>query len=338
MRLAIPRSTRRDSDSSIGRSAWLVISIAAMMCVACSQHAETSSTGPNQTPIPIWQLSPLEHQRKVTEDALARLEQTAAPFDLADFGPGTRSLAYRSPDHIEDAYSAPDGTLYVVTSKTLGVSQYDLESLATLNNGRIRQISMPPVGKYHQGYSGIDFVVGQDLYRPIVRANDFEGHDYYLAVSPNGVRRTSAPLSQDYYTYRLSTGEICMPESSTRSSVAVWALDRAAHRRPFVTKAALYGASRNLVDDQSLRFNTVRCFHLGHLDLLNVGDRIEGLVYIVTDGKPRLVTRGEILTSGDHHIILLREETDIGGGFNGEREGHEELPDLTDYLEVFTRE
>jgi len=221
--------------------------------------------------------------------------------------------------------------------KTLGVSMTDLNSLATLNQGEIRRIPMPPVGKYQHGYSAIDFFVGQDPYEPIVRAGDFEGHEYYFAARPTGVRRTSAPSGQGYDTYILSTGEECTPESSTRSPVAVWAVNGAGHRRPLVTKAILYLDSDNLIDDRTLHFESVRCFHLGKLDLLNVGARTLGIVYTVIRGKPTLITRGEVLTSGRRHILIFREETDIGGGFDGEGQDRGARTDLTDYLEVFTR-
>lgn len=323
-----------DLKAVVRRHAFFLTSIAAIACVACSQHVQPSSTGPHNTPIPIWQLSPLERQRNVSEDALARLEQKAAPYDRADFGPGTRSLAYRSSTDIVRAYSAPDGMLYVVTSKTLGVSQYDLSSLATLNRGKIRQIPLQPVGKYHHGYSSIDFIVSPNPDEPYLRANDFEGHDYYFAVGPVGVRRLSASPGREYDPYSLSTGEECAAESSDRSPVAVWAINGGV-RQAFVTKAALFSASRNLVDDQTLRFSSVRCFHPGNLDLLNVGDLTRGLVYTVILGKPRLITRGEILTSGARHILVIREQNNTGGGFDGEGKSQTPRTGLTDYLEVF---
>ncbi len=310
---------------------------AVIALVLTRQHAQPGLSSPDHASIQIWQISPLEHQRKIAEDALARLEQTAAPYDRADFGPGTRSVANRTSANIQEAYSAPDGTLYVVTMKTLGVSMTDLNSLATLNRGTIRLIPMPPVGKYQHGYSAIDFFVGQDLYEPIVRAGDFEGHDYYFAVRPTGVHRTPAPLGQGYDTYVLSTGEECTPESSPGSPVAVWAVNAAGRRRPFVMKTILYRESDNLIDDRTLRFESVRCFHLGTLDLLNIGDRTLGVVYTVINAKPTLITRGEVLTRGRRHILIFGQENDIGGGFNSEGQSHRVRSDLTDYLEVFTR-
>jgi len=121
-----------------------------------------------------------------------------------------------------------------------------------------------------------------------------------------------------------------------KSPVAVWAVKGTDRRRPLVTKAALFGESRSLIDDQSLRFEVVRCYHLGTIDLLDIGVQTGGVIYKVIDGKPILVTRGQVLTSGAHHILIYREETESGGGFNGEGQGGSVQTRLTDYLEVFT--
>jgi hypothetical protein len=320
------------------RWALVLALIGAVAALVVTRRAP--STVPDHAAVQTWQLSPLERQRKISEDALARLEQVAAPYDRADFGPGMRSMAYRSGANVQEAYSAPDGTLYVITMQTEPpVSMTDLFSMATLDRGKIRRIPMPPVGRHQHGYSSIGpFFIGKDPSGPIVNASDFEGHRFYFAASPTGVHRTTAPSGQGYDTFTLSTGEDCEPDSSVKSPVAVWAVNGTGRRRPLVMKSILYRGSHDLIDNQTLRFNTVRCSHIGNLDLLNIGSRTEGVVFSVRGGKLALITRGEVLTSGAQHILVFREENDIGGGFDREHQDTGVRSDLTDYLEVFTRE
>lgn len=104
-------------------------------------------------------------------------------------------------------------------------------------------------------------------------------------------------------------------------------------------KTDLFHDSRGLIDDQTLAASTVRCFHLGQHDLLNIGDRMGGVIYEMDGGKPVLITRGEVLTSGARHILIFREENVVGGGFNRDVPKWQDQPvepRMIDYLEVFS--
>lgn len=304
---------------------WVLISVIAVgliIAYAVFQHSQALSTGLAGAHLQPWQVSPLEYERKTTTDKLSHLEQEAAPFDHVSFGPGTQSFAYRSPVSIIQAYSWPDGSLAVVTTRAVPPgSMRDIQELAMLDRGTLEAIHLPPV-KDAPGYASINLLCGSSGANPIACASDFSGHTYFYLVEPTHAIPVSEASGNPFDTYTLSTGETCAPETDARSSVAVWATRAGPSRRPLLTKSALFSASGGLVEESTLTYSTVRCSHLGPINLLNIGDRTGGVVFRIEHGKPIATTRGEVLTSGSHHILIFREET---GG------------DMNDYLEVYLR-
>lgn len=298
----------------------VVIPVAIVIAYATIQHPQALSNGLGRAHVQSWQVSPLEYERKTTTDRLSHLEQESAPFDHVSFGPGTQSVAYRLPVSIIQAYSWPDGPLAVVTTRAVPPgSMRDVQELAMLDRGTLEPIHLPSV-KDAPGYASINLLCGSSGVNPIACASDFSGHTYYYLVEPNRAIRMSAASGNPSDTYTLSSGEACSPGTDPRSTVAVWAARNGLSRRPLITKATLFAASGGLVEDSTLTFSTVRCSHLGSINILNIGDRTGGVVFRIAQGKPIVTTRGEVLTSGTRHILISREETS---------------GDLIDYLEVY---
>jgi hypothetical protein len=304
---------------------WSVVGaivVAIGVALAARQHEQVPSISLAHAHLQPWQVSPLEYQRKLATEGLRRLELEAAPYERASFGPSTRSVGFRSPVAVAQAYSWPNGAMVIVTSRTDPPgSMRDIQELASLYNGVLRRIAIGTTSSA-RSYSSIDLSCGSRGMDPVACAGDFSGHTYFFLVKPDSVFLLGSHVGKPTDVYTLADGESCTAEPNPQSRVAVWAARGESLRRPLITKSRLFAASRGLVDSTTLLFETVRCFHLGSIDLLNIGDRSSGVVYMIDHGKATVVTRGEVLTSGARHILIFREESS---------------GDMIDYLEVFSR-
>jgi hypothetical protein len=304
---------------------WSVVGaivVAIVVALAARRHEQALSIRLTHAHIQPWQVSPLEYRRKLATEGLARLEREAAPYESASFGPRTRSVGFRLPVPVAQAYSWPNGAMVIVTSRTDPPgSMRDIQELFSLHNGALRRIAIGATSSA-RSYSSINLSCGSRGLDPVACAGDFSGHTYFFLVRPDNVILLGSQVGKPIDVYTLADGESCTPEPNPQSRVAVWAARGESLRRPLITKSRLFAASRGLVDSTTLLFETVRCFHLGSIDLLNIGDLSSGVVYMIDHGKPIVVTRGEVLTSGAHHILIFREESS---------------GDMIDYLEVFFR-
>jgi len=305
-----------------GAALAVAASVALVGLAVDRTHNQAISRSLTTATIPISQLSPIEHQRDLVGSALRQLEANAAPYDRANFGPNTFSIGYRSAHIVSQAYSRTNGTLFVVlTALAPGGAETEVDTLATLNRGRFSVLPLPKLRTGGPGYAAMSLREGSVGDNPILRASDYNGNDYYFVATPRGVSpvggRSDGPL--DVYT--LSTGEECSANANPKSPVAVWAVNKEGRRRPFITYTELFQSSHGLLDGDVLEFNDVNCFHLGGLNLLNIGDRSSGVVFGQLNGRLVLLTRGQVLTSGARHILIM----------------HDVKPGYADYLEVFAR-
>jgi|GEM_PF-6036583 len=303
---------------------WSLIGFAVIVvAVALGVHQRrqaSSTTDLSKVHVPIELLAPTERDRTIAFQKLERLESLAPPFDRASFGGGARTAYFRRTTNISDAYSPPDGILFVVVSQTIPAgSMSDFYSLATLNGGVLQPVPMPAVGKYVRGYGSIAFISAAGN-TPIVVAGDYDGHNYYYAVSPGGVARLGGSYPVTISASTLRDGETCAGDDRPVSPAAVLARTPVGRVQMLVSKAELARASGGLIDVNVLHYNTVRCWHLGPIDLLNIGDLERGVIFAVSPRGLTLVTGGAIMNSAQRHILIKHEE--VGTGF-------------IDYLEVY---
>jgi len=235
-------------------------------------------------------------------------------LERANLGPHIKSVVYKTPWNVSDAFAADDGTLYVIVTPI----QWMLNRyyFGTLHKGNFRFFRLPSISSYPNpeptetiegGYQGMEFIRGTRANTVVVGAVLADAGKSYVFVARGGLLRAVGaagdPANFGGYEsdFSLSTGEECTQPEDRSSAIAVFAKSKSGQTRPLIAlseiKAATDGILTNM-DEVS-----VVCHHFAGQDFVELSSG--GPVIFRLAGKQLIpISRGMIYATGRSRMLM----------------------------------
>jgi len=259
--------------------------------------------------------SPFDLALEDAQRRLLALESVAPDFAHANFGPGTRSVAYRVPWIIGDALVTSDGTLYVTVTQPSKINGRDQYSVGTLYLGSLHLIPLPQVSG---GY--VSMVFAGDGSPPIVAATNDVAGTFLFALTPySSMRLPYTQVSQNQNKPDLTTGERCSQPKNPSLPYVLYARSLGGLVRPLLPRATLARASLGLITDD--RLITMYCTNFNGENFVTATNG-DAVVFRLGENSLQLMSRGSVSASGPLHMLIWQSDQETEGTL------------FQDYLEV----
>jgi len=266
-----------------------------------------------------------------------RLYGQMPSLERANLGPHIKSVVFKTPWNVRDAFAADDGTLYVIVAPIQwGLSRY---YFGTLHKGNFRFFRLPsissepnpePTETIEGGYQSMEFIRGTRANTAVVGAVLADAGKSYVFTARGGRLRAvrAAGEAANFGGYEpdflLSTGEECTQPEDRSSAIAVFAKSKSGHTRPLIAlseiKAATGGILTNMYEI------SVVCHHFAGQDFVELssgepvifrlaGKRLipisRGMIYAT--GRSRMLVRQSSDETSPTYVILLEAFTSYNG-------------------------
>lgn len=250
------------------------------------------------------------------EDASAnfgRLYAQMPSLERANLGRHLKTVAYKTPWAVRDAFAADDGTLYVIVSPIASVlSRY---YFGTLREGKFHFFRLPSISSEPNpqptipisgGYQSMAFNSSPGASTAVVGAVIAGGKSYIFTARGGLLRAVRTAGSTANFVghepdFSLSTGEECTQPEDRSSVIAVFAKSKSGRMRPLIRLGEIKAATDGILTN--MNFVSVVCHHFAGQDFVELSAG-EPVIFRLAGKQLIPISRGFIYETGRTRMLI----------------------------------